>query len=517
MRKTDTRKSNYSSYFKGKSAFLLAGIFLAGVAQAQYCAVGFDSPEPICNVTFSNINNPSSGATSGVGYEDFTAITGTVNPGTTYALSVTGNTDGPYDNTVWAYFDWDGDETFTGPNEVFLLGVMYSSNCDAVDAVTMDITVPSDAVIGDTRMRIIKQYGEAVPSPNDGCTLEGLGYGQVEDYTLIIVTGQVCNAVPEPGNTTGPVQVCSGVSFTLGVQNASFDLGLSYQWEVSTDGTIWADAPGNSTSAFYATDQSEATWYRVQVTCADMGTAASEPLAVAMTPGADCYCTTIEFTLAVEPICNVTFANVDNESPSEGPDLPGYEDFTDITAELVAGNAYLLSVTGNTSGDYTNYVSAFFDWDGDGNFETNVPVDSLVNTACDTTISVMVTVPMDAAPASRMRVVKDYSEFPVAPCASYFFGQAEDYSIEVTMPVGVSNISTRDFSVYPNPATTELFIASAKGVPAQVKVYDVLGHLVLEQRATDRLAIGQLAPGSYSALIFGQEMDNPVRIHFVKQ
>lgn len=517
MRELDTRRSYYPSFFKAKSAFLLAGILLVGAAQAQYCAVEFDSPEPICNVTFSNINNTSSGATSGVGYEDFTAITGTVNLGSTYALSVTGNTDGPYTNTVWAYIDWDGDETFTGANEVFFVGEIYFSNCDAVDAAILDITVPLDAVAGNTRMRIIKQYGDAVPSPNDGCTLEGLGYGQVEDYTLNIVAGEVCNAIPEPGNTTGPVQICAGISFTLGVQNASFDLGLSYQWKVSTDGTNWADAPGNSSSAFYATTQSEATWYRVQVTCASVGTAASEPLAVAMSPGADCYCSTIDFVLSVEPICNVTFANINNDSPSEIDVPPGFEDFTDITVELTAGNDYLLSVTGNTSGDYTNYVSAFFDWDGDGNFETIVPIDSLVNSACDATISVMVSVPIDAAPASRMRIVKDYSDYPVDPCASYFFGQAEDYSVAVTLSVGISNVSTAEFSVYPNPATTELFIVSANGVPAHVKVYDVLGHLVLEQSATDRLAIGHLVPGSYSALIFGQALDSPSRIRFVKQ
>ncbi len=516
MREIDTRTLNYPSFFKAKSAFLLAGILLAGLAQAQYCAVDFDSPEPICNVTFSNINNASSG-TSSAGYEDFTAITGTVNLGSSYALSVTGNTDGPYTNTVWAYIDWDGDETFTGANEVFLVGTMYFSNCDAVDAVTLDITVPLDAVVGNTRMRIVKQYGEDVPSPNDGCTLEGIGYGQVEDYTLTIVAGEICDAVPEPGNTTGPAQICAGVSFTLGVQNASFDLGLSYQWEVSTDGTTWADAPGNSTSAFYATTQSEATWYRVQVTCAAIGTAASEPLTVAMAPGADCYCSTIDFVLSVEPICNITFANIDNDSPSDVDGPPGYEDFTDITAELTAGNDYLLSVTGNTSGNYTNYVSAFFDWDGDGNFETIVLMDSLVNSVCDSTISVMVSVPIDAAPASRMRIVKDYSTYPVDPCASYFFGQAEDYSIAVTLSVGISSVSTPEFNVYPNPATTELFIASANGVPAHVKVYDVLGHLVLEQSATDRLAIGHLVPGSYTALVFGQELDQPSRIRFVKQ
>ena len=516
MEKLDTRKSSASAFFKRTSPLLLAGLLFGTSAQAQYCEVEFDSPEPICNVTFSNINNSSSGETSSAGYEDFTDITGTVLTGSTYDLTVTGNTDGPYDNTVWAYFDWDGDETFTGPDEVFLVGVITSSNCDAVDAVSTSITIPADATIGNTRMRIIKQYGDDVPSPNDGCTLEGLGYGQVEDYTLTIAEGQDCSAIPEPGNTTGPAQICGGTSFVVTLQNQSFDLGITYQWEVSQDGTTWSDAPGNSTNAAYTTNQSEATWYRVQVTCAAMGTGASEPLEVTMAPATECYCNTIDFTLAVEPICNVTFANIDNDSPSEEDGSPALEDFTNLTAELVAGYDYLLSVKGNTNGNWTNYVAAFFDWDGDGSFETIIQIDSLVNTECDTAISVIVSVPMDAAPASRMRVVKDYN-LPEDPCGTFYFGQAEDYSVEVTMPVGISTASAAGFSVYPNPASTELFISSENGVPVQVKVYDVVGKLVHEQRATNRLDIGHLVPGSYSALIFDQQADTPSRIRFTKQ
>ncbi len=516
MRNQDPRKSNVSSFLKVKSALLLAGLFLASTSHAQYCEVEFDSPEPICNVTFSNINNSSSGSTSSAGYEDFTAIIGTVITGSSYELSVTGNTDGPYDNTVWAYFDWDGDEAFTGADEVFLVGVINFSNCDAADAVSTSITIPADATIGNTRMRIVKQFGDDVPSPNDGCTLEGIGYGQVEDYTLTIGEGQDCSAIPEPGNTTGPAQICGGTSFTVTIQNQSFDLGITYQWEVSQDGTTWADATGNSTNASYTTSQSEDTWYRLQVTCADMGTGTGEALEVTMAPATECYCTTIDFTLAVEPICNVTFANINNDSPSEEDGSPALEDFTNLTAELVAGNDYLLSVTGNTNGNYTNYVAAFFDWDGDGTFETTIQIDSLENTECDTAITVMVSVPMDAAPASRMRVVKDY-DMPEDPCGTYFFGQAEDYSVEVTMPVGISTVSASGFSVHPNPATTELFISSENGIPVHVKVYDVVGHLVLEQSATNRLDIGHLVPGSYSALIFDQQANTPSRIRFMKQ
>ncbi len=517
MEKHDPRVSARSSFIKGKSALLMAGLFLGASTQAQYCDVVFDSPEPICNVTFSNINNSSDGSTDAPGYEDFTDITGMAIRGNTYALTVTGNTDGPYENTVWAYFDWDGNGEFTAPDEVFLVGILDFTNCEAAGAVSTDIPIPLDAIAGITRMRIIKQFGTDVPSPNDGCTLAGLGFGQVEDYTLELIEGIPCSAIPSPGNTTGPAQICSGSPFTVAVENQTFEQYITYQWQTSTDGVTWVDAPGNSTDTHFTTSQMENTWYRAQVTCAEIGTGTSEPLEVTMVPGSECYCTTIDFVLEVEPICNVTFANIDNSSPGVGDNLPSLEDFTDLTAELTRGFDYLLSVKGNTTGSYTNYVTAFFDWNGDGEFETVIPIDSLYDDNCEEAISVMISVPLDAASASRMRIVKNYNETPEDPCGVYNFGQAEDYSVEVTSTVGIANVSTADFGVYPNPASTELFIASANGLPVHVKVYDMVGHFVMERNTATRLDIADLAPGSYNLLIMNDQGTSQAHARFVKQ
>jgi hypothetical protein len=45
---------------------------------------------------------------------------------------------------------------------------------------TGDITVPADALLGATRMRVIKKFS-TVP---DACN--AAGYGQAEDYTVVV-------------------------------------------------------------------------------------------------------------------------------------------------------------------------------------------------------------------------------------------------------------------------------------------------------------------------------------------
>src|SRR5690606_7501684 len=98
----------------------------------------------------------------------------------------------------------------------------------------------------------------------------------------------VCSAEPTPGATTGPSSICADDPFTLGITNESLEQGLTYQWETSTDGTTWTNAPGASTGLTYSTSQTESTWYRLQVTCAGNGTAASTPIEVGMTATAIC-------------------------------------------------------------------------------------------------------------------------------------------------------------------------------------------------------------------------------------
>ena len=142
--------------------------------------------EPITYVALSgtDIDNTTSAATSGnTAYEDFTSIIGNVELGQTHTLTVKGNTAGNYMGSIKVYFDWDNSRTFEA-SEGTTLGIIQNSTGLDDQELSLDVTIPEDAAIGEIRMRVLKRYVTVstfdIPACNNG------GYGQAEDYTLNI-------------------------------------------------------------------------------------------------------------------------------------------------------------------------------------------------------------------------------------------------------------------------------------------------------------------------------------------
>lgn len=164
--------------------------------QPQVSPVGANSPtEPISLVKFGTgpnaINNASSAEVSVdlPKYEDFTGISMNVEKGSTYTLVVKGNTDGDSTNYITVYIDWNQDGTFSNSlsqNEKYQYtpALINSNGLDDVEMV-YDITIPADALNGQTRMRVVKNY--QAPSPNPCYPVAT--FGQAEDYTLNVADG----------------------------------------------------------------------------------------------------------------------------------------------------------------------------------------------------------------------------------------------------------------------------------------------------------------------------------------
>src|SRR5690606_36455018 len=100
---------------------------------------------------------------STIGYEDFTSIIGNVDRSITYPIALEGNTEGAYTNFFTVWVDWNHNGTCE-PSEMFEIGSIYNSTGTDGQQATGEITVPADAVIGVTRMRVIKNYNS---SPTD--------------------------------------------------------------------------------------------------------------------------------------------------------------------------------------------------------------------------------------------------------------------------------------------------------------------------------------------------------------
>jgi len=138
-----------------------------------------------------------------------------------------------------------------------------------------------------------------------------------------------------------------------------------------------------------------------------------------------------------EPITNVTFAGINNNSPATvGGEQ--HQNFLVITGGAVQqGGSYLIETQGNSDGDFINYYRVFFDWNNDGDFidageSYNIGTITNSDGADGKKCSTSVAVPLTAALGNvRMRVSKKWSVY-AAPCNLSGYGQAEDYVITVS-------------------------------------------------------------------------------------
>ncbi|HEY6545674.1 MAG TPA: GEVED domain-containing protein, partial [Dokdonella sp.] len=179
----------------GGGTLFSAGAAFAGGFPAPYCTRAFtNAVEPITLVRISNIDNASGAAVNGTpALEDFTAIVGTLRPGSVYPIRTEGNSDGNFANLYRVYFDWNQDSVFNedASERVEIGTITNSTGIDGKFAST-NVTIPVTAMSGTTRMRIVKKYSTAGtacgPDPNNS-------YGQAEDYTVNIDPGAT---IPPP-------------------------------------------------------------------------------------------------------------------------------------------------------------------------------------------------------------------------------------------------------------------------------------------------------------------------------
>src|SRR5690606_3212192 len=144
---------------------------------AQYCMPSSSSAnyEWITNVTLAGINNTTEGNT---GLNNYTSQTATVDKdliGEEYTLSVSIEADS--NEYVYVFIDWNQNGVLNDSGEVYVLASGTSAN----GPFTTQVTVPAEAVLGSTRMRVILNWNSA-PTP---CTSPS--FGEIEDYTVTVL------------------------------------------------------------------------------------------------------------------------------------------------------------------------------------------------------------------------------------------------------------------------------------------------------------------------------------------
>jgi agmatine deiminase len=185
---------------------------------ANYCvSKGTDaSGEVIKTVAFASINKSS---TATIGYENFTTTSTNITKGTIYTITITPQWFyGAYAEGYAVFIDYNNDGDFADAGET-----VFTKAASTATTVTGNITIPTTATTGSTRMRVAMKYN-AIPT-----ACETFPYGQVEDYTVNITTSTAKMAASEP------VATKIEPAFTVSPNPASSEIELL---GVSTNSTV---------------------------------------------------------------------------------------------------------------------------------------------------------------------------------------------------------------------------------------------------------------------------------------
>jgi hypothetical protein len=166
------------------SAFSASATFATSAVSLTYCASKGNSvaDEFINRVQIGTINNLSG---ANAGYGNFTAQSTNVTRGASVSITVTpGWTASAFNEgySVWVDYNKDGDFIDAGEQ-------VATQAATTVTPITKSFTIPATASLGTTRIRVSMKYN-GIPT-----SCETFSYGEVEDYTLNIVSGVSMNPV----------------------------------------------------------------------------------------------------------------------------------------------------------------------------------------------------------------------------------------------------------------------------------------------------------------------------------
>lgn len=327
-------------------------------------------------------------------------------------------------------------------------GIAVESQMGYVDPVTLSATglpagvsavfTPNPVIPGNTATLVLTADAGAA-SGSSTVTVSGTGAGSpghTVDLTLTLSAG-----VPGTPALALPAQGATGVArqpvFTWAAEPAA----LAYTIEIASDaGFAAVVATGHPTAASYtpaSTLQPLTTYYwrvRAESPCGNSAWSAVRSFTTGVT-FPEPYCP-VTFPSGVEPITLVQFAGIDNASSPTVNGSPPLEDFTGVIGSLMPGDSLPMTVKGNTAGSYTNYITAYVDWNRNGVFTDPGEKYDIGTITASTGVdgkqaTASIAVPAGAAlGTTRLRVMKRWNA-EGTPCNGSGYGQAEDYTLQV--------------------------------------------------------------------------------------
>lgn len=146
------------------------------------------------------------------------------------------------------------------------------------------------------------------------------------------------------------------------------------------------------------------------------------------------YCTSTGSAGFLDVIRRVDFNTIDNNTPIENN---AYSDFTAMSTDVQVGSNHNLTVQVNTDGAFVYTVTAWIDWNQNGDFtdageQFDLGTATGVTNGATTGSPLSILVPLTATLGNTRMRVTSQSGGVIDPCAANAFGEVEDYTINIT-------------------------------------------------------------------------------------
>lgn len=442
----------------------------------------------ILEVSLADIQNTVAAPTTNpvTNYKNFTAISTDLVRGGSYPVTIKlGNGANPQTLAVW--IDWNSNQVFESSERLF---TQFDNANVGNHEVNKTITVPTNAALGNTRMRVGTKYGTAAP---DACSNNnGLDWSQdFHDYSINIIAGTVqtfqkatsSHPVSDevvPGssnnimlqivvenNSAGTLSPLTATDFNLsliGTTNPA-DVTAAKLYYSGNDSRISASTQVGSTitnpSTYFTINANRKLgpgknyfWLVYDVSGAALVGNLLDARINSITVGGGKrvpdvvspagsrkvgYCVTKGNKNNFIYIYNVNFNTINNYTFS--PEATGYGNYTNLSTTLYKGRKYNLAVqVGN--GVNASYTRAWIDYNRDGDFLDAgelIVFDSLDASQANFTFgpvgdSILIPAGAVAGP-TRLRITSSYwpgtyPYTPMGPCTNPVeIGETEDYTV----------------------------------------------------------------------------------------
>ena len=498
-------------------------------APVAYCTPALDCTDGdlISNVTFAGINNTTT--CSPAGYGDYTSVSNTTTllAGETYPIAVTVGDGWPNENvSVW--IDYNKNDIFDASE------FTYVGNVNTVSSgltVTGNIPIATGTANGSYRMRVRVAADGANADDNTLACDEEQGYGETEDYTLIIgapaptgcltaTNGQYPAATFTPncngavGNITtvawlneySKVNVIAGTTYTFSTSVNTYFITIGNEAGTavlaSGTGSVTYTPTANGVVRFYSHLSSNcdgtSSSHTRSVKC---GTPPPPPTActdfktpsnnrenggffggdTAQRLAIDIPVGSTGFTVhGMEPIVAGDATSFSFKFYANNAGLPG--------AEIATRNGIIQSsvVTGTAFGyDFKKYTVAF---------------DSPIDLDANTTYWVEVTSDAVAWESTSVSRLGSPDVFNHSGTSGAWVAGTTDYvfNLACSSLLAVGDASNTKFSFYPNPVVDYLNISASTKVES-VTVHNIAGQKmpVAAKLVNGKVDMSRLAPGVY--------------------